>query len=190
MTMTESIRILGIPGSLRKDSYNRALLRAAGTLLPAGASLEIFDLEGIPVFNQDQDRNPPERVRELKQRIRSSDAILFGVTEHNYGISSALKNAIDWASRPYGDNSWNEKPAAMVSASTGMLGGARAQYQLRQTMVFLNMRPLNLPEVFVSYAPKKFDEKGNFVDPDGRKFLGDLLNALVAWARRFKTAAP
>ena len=190
MTMTESIRILGIPGSLRKDSYNRALLRAAGTLLPAGSSLEIFDLEGIPVFNQDQDRNPPERVRELKQRIRSSDAILFGVTEHNYGISSALKNAIDWASRPYGDNSWNEKPAAMVSASTGMLGGARAQYQLRQTMVFLNMHPLSLPEVFVSYAPQKFDAQGNFVDPDGRKFLGDLLNALVAWARRFKTAAP
>jgi chromate reductase len=186
--MNETVHILGLPGSLRKGSYNRALLQAATEMLPPHTTMEIFDLDGIPVFNQDLEREAPPRVRELKAKVRTADAILFGVAEHNYGVSAALKNAIDWASRPYGDNVWAGKPVAMVSASIGMLGGARAQYQLRQTFVFLDMRPLSLPEVFVTFAPQKFDSQGRFTDPEGRKFLSALLGALVQWARSLKGA--
>src|SRR5713101_1316952 len=98
--MSEPIRILGIAGSLRRDSYNRAALRAATKLVPDGATLETFELDGIPVFNQDEEQNPPSRVTELKRRIREADAILFVTPEYNYSVPGALKNAIDWASRP------------------------------------------------------------------------------------------
>ena len=130
------LKILGIPGSLRQASFNRFALLAAGTLLPAGASLDLFELEGIPVYNQDLDKQPPARVAELKARIRAADAILFATPEYNYSMPGVLKNAIDWASRPYGDSAWQGKPVAMMSASVGILGGARAQYHLRQCFVF------------------------------------------------------
>jgi chromate reductase len=141
--MNKPIRILGIAGSLRQASYNRGALRAAAELVPEGAELEIFDLEGIPGFNQDEEQNPPEKVAELKRRIRESDAILFVTPEYNYSVPGVLKNAIDWASRPYGDSAWNGKPAAIMGASIGAIATARAQYHLRQMMVFLNMFPIN-----------------------------------------------
>jgi chromate reductase, NAD(P)H dehydrogenase (quinone) len=139
--MNKTIHILGIAGSLRRESFNRAALRAATELVPEGASLETFELDGIPVFNQDEDRNPPAKVAELKRRIRETDAILFVTPEYNYSIPGVLKNAIDWASRPYGDSAWSGKPAAIMGASPGTIGTARAQYHLRQIMVFLNMFP-------------------------------------------------
>ena len=117
--MNTPIAILGIAGSLRQASYNRAALRAAEQLVPEGARLDIFDLAGIPPFNQDDERNPPARVVELKRSIRSSDAILLVTPEYNYSIPGVLKNAIDWASRPYGDNSWEGKPVAVMGASAG-----------------------------------------------------------------------
>ena len=109
--MADKIKILGIPGSLRKESFNRWTLRAAQQLLPSDATLDIFELFDIPAFNQDEDQNPPAKIVELKRRIREADAILFVTPEYNYSIPGVLKNAIDWASRPYGDNSWNEKPS-------------------------------------------------------------------------------
>ena len=126
------LNILGFVGSLRNGSYNRALLRVAADLVPKDVKLDIFDLEGIPPFNQDLENSMPEIVKEFKAKIRSADAILIATPEHNYSIPGVLKNAIDWASRPYGDNSFDGKPVAVMSASTGMLGGARAQYQLRR----------------------------------------------------------
>jgi chromate reductase len=150
--MKETIRILGIAGSLRKASYNRGLLRAAAELVPTGAQVEIFELDGIPAFNQDQEQNPPERVAVLKRKIREADAILFVTPEYNYSVPGVLKNAIDWASRPYGDNAWNGKPAAIMGASIGAIATARAQYHLRQMMVFLNMFAENQPEVMVGNA--------------------------------------
>jgi chromate reductase len=105
--MIKPVRILGIAGSLRRESYNRAVLRAATQLVPKGASIEIFELDGIPGFNQDDEQNPPAKIVELKQRIRESDAILFVTPEYNYSVPGVLKNAIDWASRPYGDSAWN-----------------------------------------------------------------------------------
>jgi chromate reductase len=183
----DSVNILGFAGSLRKGSYNRALLRAAGELLPEHTTLESFDLEGIPPFNQDQEGTPPDRVRELKGKIRAADSILIVTPEYNYSIPGVLKNAIDWASRPYGDNSLGGKPVAIMSASTGMLGGARAQYHLRQSFVFLDMHPVNRPEVFVTFAGQKFDQEGRLIDEQTRKFIGELLKALVASTKRLKS---
>jgi chromate reductase len=184
--MGQKISILGFAGSLRQGSYNRALLRAARELLPENASLEIFELEGIPPFNQEQEGSPPERVKEFKRRIRAADALLIATPEYNYSVPGVLKNAIDWASRPYGDNSFEGKPVAIMSASIGMLGGARAQYHLRQSFVFLDVHPVNKPEVMVTFAPKKFDSEGRLLDETARKLIAELLAALAAWARKLR----
>ena len=186
--MSEVVNVLGFAGSLRAGSYNRALLLAAAEVVPEGARLEIFDLEGIPPFNQDLESSMPQKAKEFKAKIRSADAILIATPEHNYSIPGVLKNAIDWASRPYGDNSFDSKPVAVMSASTGMLGGARAQYHLRQVFVFLNMHPLNKPEVLVAFANQKFDEKGRLVDEKTREKIKELLEALVDWTRKLKRA--
>ncbi|HKP70491.1 MAG TPA: NAD(P)H-dependent oxidoreductase [Pyrinomonadaceae bacterium] len=182
--MNETIRILGIAGSLRQGSYNRGTLRAAAELVPDGATLEIFELDGIPGFNQDDERNPPEKVAEFKRKIREADAILFVTPEYNYSIPGVLKNAIDWASRPYGDNAFNGKPAAIMGASIGGIATARAQYHLRQMMVFLNMFPVNQPEVMIGNASEKFDSEGNLTDETTRGFVSQLLQNLVDWTQR------
>ena len=184
--MNKKLLILGFAGSLRKGSYNKALLQAAAELLPEEARLEIFNLEGIPPFNQDLEKEMPERVKEFKAKIRAADAILIATPEHNYSIPGVLKNAIDWASRPYGDNSFEGKPGAIISASTGMLGGARAQYHLRQVFVFLDMYAVNKPEVFVTFAAQKIDEQGKLTDEATRKIIKQLLEALVALTKRVK----
>ena len=178
--------ILGIPGSLRKASFNRHALVAAQALVPAGAALEIFELEGIPPFNQDQEKQPPARVTELKAKVRAADAILFATPEYNYSIPGVLKNAIDWASRPYGDNAWQGKPVAVMGASVGILGSARAQYHLRQCFVFLNMYPVNQPEVLIASAAQRFNERGELTDETSRELIRKLLAELVAWTKRLK----
>jgi chromate reductase len=152
LVRAEMIRILGIAGSLRKGSYNRAALRASVDLVPPGSLLETFELDDIPGFNADQERKPPQQVRDFKTKVRAADAILMVTPEYNYSIPGVLKNAIDWASRPYGDNAWDGKPVAIMGASGGMLGTGRAQYHLRQVFVFLNMFPLNQPEVMIAIA--------------------------------------
>jgi len=139
-------------------------LRAALELLPEGAELEIFDLEGIPPYNMDLEDRMPARVMEFKDKIRTADAILIATPEHNYSVPGILKNAIDWASRPYGDNSFQGKPVAIMSASPGMLGGSKAQYHLRQMFVFLDMYPINRPEAFVTFASEKIDDNGRITD--------------------------
>jgi len=178
----ETVNILGFAGSLRKGSYNKALLRAAGELLPAGSSLEIFDLEGIPPFNQDLEVSPPDKVKEFKSRIRAASAVLIVTPEYNFSVPGVLKNAVDWASRPHGDSVWPGKPLALMSASTGMLGGSRAQYHLRQTLLFLDVRAITKPEVFVTFSGQKFDDTGKLTDQTTRGVVADLLKALVALA--------
>jgi chromate reductase len=188
--MDKTITILGFAGSLRKGSYNKALLRAALELVPGNARLEIFDLEGIPPFNQDFESQPPERVKEFKQKIRAADAILIATPEYNYSIPGVLKNAIDWASRPYGDNSFEGKPVGIMSAAGGMLGGSRAQYHLRQTFIFLDMHPLNRPEVIVPAVHEKVDQNGRVTDDKTRQKIKELLEALVVWTRKLQAAEP
>ena len=182
--MNKQIRILGIAGSLRRDSYNRAALRAATELVPEGATIEVFELDGIPGFNQDEERNPPAKVVELKRRIREADAVLFVTPEYNYSIPGVLKNAIDWASRPYGDSAWNGKAAAIMGASIGAIGTARAQYHLRQMFVFLNMFPINQPEVMIAYAQERFDAQGNLTQDVSKDLIRQLLQNLMEWTHR------
>src|SRR5215216_5524038 len=177
--MNKQTRILGISGSLRRESYNSAALRAAVGLAPEGAVVETFELDGIPPFNQDEESNPPAKVVELKRRVREADAILFVTPEYNYSVPGVLKNAIDWASRPYGDNAWDGKPAAIMGASLGTIGTARAQYHLRQMMVFLNMFPINQPEVMIGNASERFDAEGNLTHNATREFIRQLLQNLV-----------
>jgi len=184
--MNRPITILGFAGSLRRNSYNKSLLRAAKESVPKDAVIDIFDLEGIPPFNQDLENKMPEKVKEFKARIKAADAILIATPEYNYSIPGVLKNAIDWASRPYGDNSFYDKPVAVMSASIGMLGGARAQYHLRQTFVFLNMHSINAPEVTVNFADEKIDENGRVTDEETREKIRQLLENLVAWTKRLR----
>lgn len=184
-----TIKILGIAGSLRKGSYNRMALKAAQALVPDGATLEIAELPDLPGFNQDHEKNPPAAVTELKARVRAADAILLVTPEYNYSVPGALKNAIDWASRPYGDSAWKGKPVAVMGASVGVLGTARAQYHLRQTFVFLDMPVVNLPEVMIGGAAGKFDTDGNLKDDTAKQLIGKLLTALCELTRRTASAA-
>jgi chromate reductase, NAD(P)H dehydrogenase (quinone) len=182
--MSKHVSILGIAGSLRRQSYNRALLHAATQITPEGATIDIFEIDGIPPFGEDDEQDPPAKVVELKRRIREADAVLFVTPEYNYSVPGVLKNAIDWASRPYGDSAWSGKPAAVMGASIGSIGTARAQYHLRQVMVFLDMFPLNQPEVMVGAANERFDTVGNLTDEETREYVGRLVQSLVDWTRR------
>jgi chromate reductase len=184
--MSETVRILGIAGSLRRGSDCRAALRASTQLVPEDASLDIVELDGIPGFNQDEEQNPPAKVAELKRRIREAGAILIVTPEYNYSIPGVLKNAIDWASRPYGDSAWAEKPVALMGASIGTISTARAQYHLRQMFVFLNMFPINQPEVMIGNAAERFDASGNLTDETTKKLIRQLLENLRDWTRRLR----
>jgi len=184
--MDRQIKILGFAGSLRRYSFNKALLRAAVQLAPKNVIIETFDLEGIPPFNQDLEAQPPQKVKEFKAKIKGADAVLIATPEYNFSIPGVLKNAIDWASRPYTDNAFEGKPVAMMGASTGMLGTSRAQYHLRQSFVFLNMHPTNRPEIFVAYAQEKFDENGNLKDEKTQQQIAKLIISLVAWTIKLR----
>ena len=186
ISLEKTFNILAFAGSLRKGSYNKALIRAAVELVPDNVMIEVFDLEGIPPFNQDNINNPPAKVMEFKEKIRNADALLIATPEYNYSIPGVLKNAIDWASRPIQGNPLEDKPVAIMSASTGRLGGARAQYHLRQTFVFLNMHPINRPEVMLSQAADNVDANGRLTNEQTRTLIKQLIEALVAWTNRLK----
>lgn len=182
------VKILGVAGSLRKNSFNRALIRVAQQLVPAGAILDTFDITGIPPFSEDDEKNVPQRVMEFKKAIRAADAILFATPEYNYSIPGVLKNAIDWASRPYGDSAWQGKTAAIIGASAGRMGTARAQYHLRQVCVFLDVNLINQPEVMVGNASEMFDASGNLSHESSRKAIRELLEVLVARTRQLQAS--
>jgi chromate reductase len=186
-SVAEKLKILGISGSLRKGSYNTAALHAAIELCPDAAGIEIYDIGGFESFNQDLDADPPADVTAFKAAIRAADAIIFSSPEYNYSVPGFLKNAIDWASRPYGDSAWDGKPALIIGASPGTGGTMRMQYHLRQTMVFLNMHPLNKPEVMIANCVGKFDENGKLTDEKTREFLRQAIEALVHWTRRLRS---
>ena len=178
------LRFLGISGSGRKRSYNTALLEAAKELVPDNVVLETYDISGFPLYNQDLEARMPEQVKEFKKKIREADAILIATPEHNYTITAVLKNAIEWGNRPPNDASWSDKPAAIMSASSGARGGARAQLNLRQIMIDLNMHPINRPLLLVANADEKFDSDMKLTDPQIRETLRNLLLKLEDWTRR------
>ena len=183
------IRILGISGSARRRSYNTALLEAAKELLPEGAALEVYDVSVLPLYNQDIEVEIPAPVMRFKEEIRRAEAVLFATPEHNYSITAVLKNAIEWGNRPVEDNSWDGKPAAIMSASTSPRGGARAQLHLRQIMVDLNMYPINKPQLLVARAQENFDANLKLTNSEFREILRTLLISLTEWTLRLRGSA-
>jgi chromate reductase len=178
------LRILGIAGSLRRGSFNLGLIEAAVEVAPEGIRIEPFNLAGIPFYNPDDEAEPAARAVEFRRRVRESHGVLMATPEYNYAISGVLKNAIDWASQPYGRNAWDAKPVAVMGASVSSLGTARAQYQLRQTLTALNCYTLNQPELLLGDAPKKFDADGKLTDAATRTAVRDLLTAFAEWIKR------
>ena len=182
------LKILGISGSIRTGSYNTAILNNIKRIAKEKRELEIeiFDIKNIPVFNPDDEKIPPQIVIEFKNKIRESDAIIFVSPEYNYSVPGVLKNAIDWATRPYGDNSFEGKAAAIVGASPGMIGTARMQYQLRQIMVFCNMHPINKPEMMINNVHEKIDKEGNLKDTKTEEKIIEMIDSLVNWTVQLK----
>ncbi len=184
-TVGRPLKILGIAGSLRKNSYNRLLLRATTKLLPSSTRLELFELNNIPLYNQDVEVTAfPEEVRVFKAKIEAADALLIATPEYNHSYPGVLKNAIDWASRPYGHNSFDGKPTAIISASPGLFGGIAAQDQLKLVLLALNARLVTQPAVMVNVAQQKLDQDGNILDPNTKQFMLQLTANLVNEARR------
>jgi chromate reductase len=184
--MATELHILGISGSLRKASFNTGLLRAAGEVLPAGVRLTIADISAIPLYNGDLDgAEQPEPVQEFKAQIAAADALLIATPEYNYSFPGVLKNAIDWAARPITTSPLAGKPAALMGAG-GRFGTVRAQLQLRQVALYVNMLMLNKPELMVPAAWEKFDEQGRLTDDAVRKQVADLVAALAGWAQRLR----
>lgn len=184
MTASSPIKVLGISGSLRKGSFNSALLRAAVELAPEGMTIETAEIRGIPLYDEDlRSKGVPDSVQELRAAIGSADALLIVTPEYNYSVPGVLKNAIDWASRPP-SQPFAGKPLAMLGASGGTSGTMRAQYHLRQVAVFLDMHVLNKPEIFVRNAATLFDEHGKLTDEPTRKLIGEQLVALAAFTKR------
>ncbi len=179
------LHILGISGSLRRMSFNTALLRAAATVLPEDVTFEIFDLAPLPFYNQDIESDLPQPVREFKDRLKLADALLLATPEYNYSFTAVLKNAIDWASRPRTDSSLSGKPIAIIGAG-GRYGTVRSQLHLRQVLVETNSLTLNKPELMVPMPSEKFDKEGNLTDEATRKQLGELIAALAHWTRRVR----
>ena len=180
MTVANPLLILGISGSLRRASYNTALLRAAVELMPPGMTLEVFDLAPLPMFNQDAERPFPKPVAEFRARVAQADALLIATPEYNSSISGVLKNAIDWASRPP-QQPLKGKPVAIMGASTGNFGTVRAQLHLRQILTHVGALPLGKPEVLVARAEQAFDAAGNLTEATARGLLQELLVALGQW---------
>ena len=189
MSEARGISVLGICGSLRKGSYNMAALRTAIELKPAGMNVTVADISQIPLYNEDlRQQGFPPPVETLRRQIAEADALLFACPEYNYSMSGVLKNAIDWASRPP-DQPFAGKPCTILGAGAGMAGTARAQGDLRRSMVFLDMHPLNKPEVLIGQAQTKFDEQGKLTDEAARGFIRDMMAALDRWARQIANKA-
>ena len=182
----KKIKILAFAGSLRRESYNKALIETAKELAPENVEIEIFDLAKIPLFNQDLEQNMPEPVKEFKKKIKEADAILIATPEYNRSVPGVLKNAIDWASRPYGDNSFDDKPVAVFGATGGsVVGTSAAQLHLRQIFSFLNMHPVEKPQLYITGASEKING-GRVVDEQTRELIKELVKALVQWTLRLR----
>lgn len=175
-------KLIAISGSLRAGSYNTALLRAFAALAPEGVSVEIADIKALPLYNQDDEKEHfPEAAAALKQKIREADGILIATPEYNRSLSGVLKNALDWTSRPYGDNAWVGKPVYAMSCSSGNISGALAQYDLKKVLLYLNAHVLGQPEFFCGHAQEKFNEAGELIDEGTKQFIGTAYEAFTKY---------
>ena len=182
MSTTRNVAVF--VGSLRKESLNRKLANALIAMAPSSLKLGIVEIDNLPLYNQDHETDPPPAVRDFKQRVAAADAVLFVTPEYNRSVPGVLKNAIDIASRPYGQSAWNGKPGAVISVSPGAIGGFGANQHLRQSMVFLNVPMLQQPEAYIGGAGSMFDDKGNIASDTTRDFMEKFLQAFSAWIER------
>jgi chromate reductase len=188
VAISYTVHVFAVAGSLRKDSLNRKLLRAAMELVPPGMMIHHFDgLADLPPYNADVDVDPrPEPVRALKQMLAACDGLLIATPEYNYGIPGVLKNAIDWASRPAATSPLLGKVALLMGASIGMVGTARAQQQLRQNFVYTKTTVLPMPEILLPNAAEKFDAEGRLADEMAKALIGERLKALGEWIYKLR----
>jgi len=182
MSTTRNVAVL--VGSLRKESLNRKLANALTAMAPPSLKLGIVEIGNLPLYNQDHEADPPPAARDFKQQVAAADAVLFVTPEYNRSVPGVLKNAIDIASRPYGQSAWNGKPGAVISVSPGAIGGFGANQHLRQSMVFLNVPMLQQPEAYIGGAGNMFDDKGNIANDATREFMEKFLQAFSAWIER------
>jgi chromate reductase, NAD(P)H dehydrogenase (quinone) len=179
----EKLKIAVFVGSLRKESYNLKTAKALITLAPESLSLEIINIGALPMFNQDLEATPPEEWKALREQILAADGVLFLTPEYNRSVPGVLKNAIDVGSRPYGQNSWDGKPGAVVSVSIGNIAGFGANHHLRQSLVFVNVPAMAQPEAYIGGAADLFDESGNLTNESTKEFLKTFLEAFEKWIR-------
>lgn len=181
--MSTIFTVAVIVGSLRKDSLNRKMARALVELAPPALRFEFVEVGGLPLYNQDLDDEgtPPTAWADFRKAIQGVDAVLFLTPEYNRSMPATIKNALDVGSRPYGSSVWNGKPAAIVSVSPGNIGGFGANHHLRQSLVFLNMPPLQQPEAYISGADKLFGPDGALTDASMREFGAKFMNAFAGW---------
>ncbi len=182
MSTPKNIAVL--VGSLRKDSFNRKMAHVLSELAPPALKLEIVEIGQLPLYNQDEDANPPAAWTAFRERMREADGVLFVTPEYNRSVPAALKNAIDVGSRPYGKSVWDGKPGAVISVSPSAIGAFGANHHLRQSLVFLNVPAMQQPEAYIGGADKLFDAAGKLTNPSTREFLGKYMQAYAAWVER------
>lgn len=187
MSDSETLRVVGIAGSLRQASYNKALLRAAQELAPERLKIEIHDLAGVPLYNEDVEAaGVPQAVLDLRQAIADADGLLIATPEYNHGVPGVMKNALDWLSRPPRKSALQGKPTALMGATPGTTGTARGQSQLRQSFVFTDTPAMLQPEVLVGRAHERFDAEGRLTDQKVRDHLVTFLERFIAWIERLR----
>ena len=171
-------------GSLRQDSYNRKLANALIKLAPPDFNFRELRIGDLPLYDQDEDRSQAPEVQRLKTELRNVDAVMFVTPEYNRSVPGVLKNAIDHASRPYGQSAWAGKPAGVIGASVGAIGTAVSQLHLRTILAYLDMPTLGQPEAYIQVKDGFFDDAGNIASPESRKFLHGWMDKYVAWVKR------
>ncbi|MCO7634664.1 NAD(P)H-dependent oxidoreductase [Pseudomonas guariconensis] len=180
--MSQVYSVAVVVGSLRKDSYNRKVARALAELAPSSLALKIVEIGDLPLYNEDVEANAPDAWKRFREAIRRSDAVLFVTPEYNRSVPGGLKNAIDVGSRPYGQSAWSGKPAAVVSVSPGAIGGFGANHAVRQSLVFLDMPCMQMPEAYIGGAASLFEDSGKLNDKT-RPFLQAFIDKFAAWVK-------
>ena len=188
--MTKKIAVF--IGSLRKESFNRKMAKVLATLAPKSLMLEIIEIGGIPLYNQDYDDGgtPPPALTAFRERVKSFDGFLFVTPEYNRSVPGVLKNALDVGSRPYGQSVWGGKPGAVISVSPGAIGGFGANHHLRQSLVFLDVPTMQQPEAYIGGAAQLFDADGKITNEATREFLVKFINAFAAWVAKNSSKNP
>ncbi len=174
-----------IVGSIREGSFSGRLAKALVPLLPDEYEAEYIQIDHLPLYNQDSDANPPQVYKDYRAKVGSFDAFIFVTPEHNRSVPAALKNALDVASRPYGENKWEGKPALIASQSPGAISGFGANHHLRQMMTFLDVPVVQQPEVYIAHTDKLFDENGGFLKEGTEEFLQSAIDTFVTFVEKF-----